>query len=180
MTHWSLDEQIAAAHLLQQRYGAIAYSPSTERYGWSWRCRDRPTAEQTALASCPVPDAQLLVWGEATCLALAIGDRGTFGFGWGNDSQVASRFALAECHKHSSTARLVLLFDTRHGTNVADSDGTGGGGATGCLIPMAILALLTILWAAYQGMSPAPSHSLWRMTILLGRGIGLAARGDVA
>src|SRR5205809_1353261 len=59
-----------------QLYGAIAYSPSTGRHGWSSRARDQATAERTALDYCAAPDARIAVGGYNTHLALAVADGG--------------------------------------------------------------------------------------------------------
>jgi hypothetical protein len=46
----------------EQYYGAIAYSQSTEKIGWSAGHEDRTAAERGALAHCSAPDA-VVAWG---------------------------------------------------------------------------------------------------------------------
>lgn len=44
------------------KFGAIAYSPSTGQYSYSNNCRSRAQAEEMALARCLEPDARIAVW----------------------------------------------------------------------------------------------------------------------
>ena len=102
-----------AANLLRLSYGAIAYSPSTARYGWSYRASDRATAEKVALEKCGTNDASILVWGNSTYLALAVADGGAYGWAWDAKPRAARKRALSECT--GPNPRIAVLFDTRRG-----------------------------------------------------------------
>ena len=94
-------------------FGAIAFSQSTRRYGWSYRAADRPGAERIALQGCQADDARILVWGSNTFLALALADNGAFGWSWDASRRKAGERAVANCA--GPNPRIVLLYDTRRG-----------------------------------------------------------------
>ena len=54
------DAVIGARHLAKS-YGAIAYSRSTGRYGWSYSADSREAAENSALRHCQAADAAIVV-----------------------------------------------------------------------------------------------------------------------
>jgi serine/threonine-protein kinase len=102
-----------AANILIRSFGAIAYSPSTGRYGWSYQAIDRPTAERIAIDSCGASDAMVVVWGTKAFLALAIADAGAYGWGWDETPSGAQQRALAGCQ--GANPRIAVVFDTRRG-----------------------------------------------------------------
>ena len=95
----------------QPLYGAIAYSPSTRRYGSSAAESDPESAQSQALANCGEPDAGILIWGMNTYLALVIGDAGA-GWAWNDDRWRARRVAFDRCRMQTLNPRLTLLFHT--------------------------------------------------------------------
>ena len=94
-------------------YGAIAFSRSTRRYGWSYGAADRSAAERTALAHCHSSDAAILAWGQHTFLALALADHRAYGWSWDSARNNAARRAITGCA--GPTPRIVLLFHTTRG-----------------------------------------------------------------
>ena len=77
-------------------YGAIAYSPTTGRYGYSWSYHSRAEAERTALRHTQSTDA--VVWfGHHTYIALARSGGGSYGFAWNADARVALDKAVQIC-----------------------------------------------------------------------------------
>jgi hypothetical protein len=77
-------------------YGAIAYSPSTQKYGYSYNCYSLAEARLVALQNCPVSDAKVVVWVHNGWAALAVNDTGAYGWGWSNYSRArAEAFALS-------------------------------------------------------------------------------------
>jgi len=98
----------------QPLYGAIAYSPSTRRYGSSAGESDRENAQSQALASCGEPDAGILIWGMNTYLALVVGDAGA-GWAWNDDRWRARRVAFDRCRMQTLNLHLKLLFHTSGG-----------------------------------------------------------------
>src|SRR5947199_10838755 len=65
------------------KFAAIAYSPSTGKYGYSYNYASRSAAEKVALQHLPQPDARIVCWVQAGFCALALGDdKSEFGVGW--------------------------------------------------------------------------------------------------
>src|SRR5438552_1120659 len=56
------------------RYGAIAFSPSTGKYGYSYDCGSRAQAERIALSYCKESDARPLTWVQFGWAVLVIAD----------------------------------------------------------------------------------------------------------
>ncbi len=82
-------------------YGAIAYSPSTGDYGYSYDYSSRYSAEQNAISRCGAYDCSSLIWFRNACGALAVGNNG-YGSGWGDTKYRAKREALKSCRRYSS------------------------------------------------------------------------------
>jgi serine/threonine-protein kinase len=97
-------------------FGAIAYSPSTRRYSWSYGQPDQMTAEQAARKYCEAHDATILCWGHNTALALALSADGSYGFAWGEDAADVRRRALQACQ--GTNCHIVLLYHTWKGNNL--------------------------------------------------------------
>ena len=113
------DMEIAGAAIAQgmhtSSYGAIAYSPATGRYGWSYKAAERATAERMAIDSCGAADAIILVWASDAHVALALGDGRVYGSAWGADRARAEQLALQSCRGHGTNCQVAVLFDTRRG-----------------------------------------------------------------
>jgi hypothetical protein len=82
----------------QDYYGAIAFSDSTGKTGYSYNYQSRSDAEQAALNNCAKNDCEIKTWFENSCGALAQGDDGSLGYSWaaGSRSAAESR-AFSEC-----------------------------------------------------------------------------------
>jgi hypothetical protein len=97
-------------------FAAIAYSRETGKYGYASECKTRAAADEEAVRRCAAPDARVAVWVRNGFCALAVGDKGAWGIGWSAgkeaNSAAAREHALAECRKHSSTARLLLCLES--------------------------------------------------------------------
>lgn len=89
-------------------YGAIAYSPSSKVYGWSYDFPSRGAAENEALSKCrrQASDCVVPLWFRDACGALAIGSNG-YGTGWGTDRGLAERHALGSCRRNSQGCAVV-------------------------------------------------------------------------
>ena len=83
-------------------YGAIAYSPSTKAYGWSYDFPSRGAAESEAMSRCRTKagDCFVPLWFRNACGALAIGSGG-YGTGWATDRSSAEHQALGVCRRHT-------------------------------------------------------------------------------
>jgi len=94
-------------------YAAIAYSPATGKFGYSYNYGSRSSAERAALANCPQADARIVTWVHNGFCALALGkDQSCWGIGfsWGNGASntEARNYALEDCSDRTSDARVVL------------------------------------------------------------------------
>lgn len=76
-------------------FGAIAYSPSTGTFGYSYGKGNLADAEGTALGNCRGADRQIVVWVDHGFAALAVNSHGYIGAAWSRSSQAdACRAAL--------------------------------------------------------------------------------------
>lgn len=83
--------------VLADTYGAIAYSESTGKWGYSFDQSSRDAAEQRALGECGARDATVPVWVKNGWAALAKNSRGEWATGWsGNSRAEAEQIALDE------------------------------------------------------------------------------------
>ena len=86
----------------QDNYGAIAYSSSTGRYGYSYDFGSRAEAENYAISKCGRGDCVVKVWFKNACGALAVGRRGALGWGLAGSRGSAEDRALSECQSRTS------------------------------------------------------------------------------
>jgi hypothetical protein len=145
-------------------FAAVAYSPSTGKYGYSYNLRSRAAAERTALEKCPEPDARVVAWVERGFLTLALGnDKSCWGVGWsygnGASTVAAKEYALEDCKKRTTGAQvaLVLASDGEHVWDrldheiVIDKDGNVTDGRGRSLLPSPSPGV-----SASPGMSASP------------------------
>ncbi len=86
--------QASAADL----YAAIAYSPTTTKYGYSYNQPSRAAAENAARRFAKSPDARVVIWCKNAWCALARTNTGNgWGAAWGSSKATASNIALANC-----------------------------------------------------------------------------------
>jgi len=88
------------------KFGAIAYSSSTGRYGYSYNFADRGQAESEAVSNCGRSDCRIKVWFKNACGALATGNRGASGWAWNTSKSDAVSRALRECSNRGSGCQL--------------------------------------------------------------------------
>jgi hypothetical protein len=84
-------------------FAAIAYSPSTRTHAFSYGCFSQRGAERAALARCKAPDARIVSFSRNAYTALAVGEDGSWGAGWGFSKAQAEANARAECQRHTTT-----------------------------------------------------------------------------
>jgi len=80
-------------------YGAIAYSPDSGDYGYSFSYSSRAGAERRAKRECGKTDCTIAAWFRNSCGALATGDDGTWAGGRGDSESAARRDAQSDCVK---------------------------------------------------------------------------------
>lgn len=93
-------------------YGAIAYSPSTGRYGYSSGYGGQQQATIAALGYCAstgAPDCRIAVWYRNAWGALARGSNGAWGWGWGTSREGANYQALKGCNDHGGASCKIYL-----------------------------------------------------------------------
>ena len=94
-------------------YAAIAYSPATGSYGYSYGCATSSRAEAIALGHCKGEDARIVCWVHNGFCALAVGDdRSCWGIGYtygpGANNIDARQRALNECAQRTTGAHIVV------------------------------------------------------------------------
>jgi hypothetical protein len=90
----------------RDNYGAIAYSFSTGRYGYSYDWPSRAEAENYARSQCGIGDCAVKVWFKNACGALAVGRGSAYGWGWAGSRGQAEGSALSECQARSAGCRV--------------------------------------------------------------------------
>ncbi|HEX8897091.1 MAG TPA: DUF4189 domain-containing protein [Chthoniobacterales bacterium] len=90
------------------RYAAIAYSPSTNRWGWGTNYPTKAEAIERAVKECGRDDARTN-WCRNAWIALAISDKSPGGWGsaWGETAAAARKAARKECLARNPDARVV-------------------------------------------------------------------------
>jgi len=98
-----------AAARADDTFAAIAYSESTNRYGYSYGYDSRAGAEDRAITECKADDAKIVVWGRNAYVALAVSDEGAYGYAWASTEGQAKRLALQKCRDFGgNTARVAV------------------------------------------------------------------------
>jgi hypothetical protein len=89
-------------------YAAIAYSPSTSNYGYSYKYETLADAQREALRQCKAKDAETVAWARnGWYCALAVGKDG-YGHGSGKTAAAARAMALRECRKQTTDCKIVV------------------------------------------------------------------------
>ena len=98
-------------------FAAIAYSPSTGNWAYSYSYGDRWSAEKAAIAACKAEDAQAICWVNEGFAALALGkDKEHWGWGtsYGSDasSTEAANTAVEKCKERTTDVHIVLCLSS--------------------------------------------------------------------
>jgi hypothetical protein len=86
-----------AASAFAGDYAAIAYSPSTGKYGYSYGFPCLDQAEAAARENAADCNAQVMVWTENEYLALAQNSDGSYGYGYSSSRYLAQSMAMRNC-----------------------------------------------------------------------------------
>ena len=93
-----------------QLYAAVAYSPSTGRYGWAKGYATLQAARQGAVEACNEPDARPVIWApDGRYFALAAGKDGAAG-ATATTAVRAKAIALQECSEHTTDCKILYCF----------------------------------------------------------------------
>jgi uncharacterized caspase-like protein len=86
----------------KEHFAAIAYSKSTNKYGYACGSDSQEEAENAAREACNADDAEVVVWTrDGWCaLALDVDGGGAYGWAWSSSAEGAKAKALANCRKH--------------------------------------------------------------------------------
>lgn len=105
----AVNKATTGAPATEDRYAAIAYSPSMRRWGTSWNHTDLNDAKFAALRQCPYGDARIVHWARNAYAALAIG-RGTgWGAAWSSDPDEARRLALENARRYTTGCYVAVI-----------------------------------------------------------------------
>ena len=91
----------------EDRYVAIAYSPSTGAYEYGNGYATKAEAIARAEEECGEADA-VTKWARNAWLALAVSNDGGYGSGWGTSAAKARELAVESCLEHNETGRVLL------------------------------------------------------------------------
>lgn len=93
----------------RDRYGAIAYSRSTGKYGYSYGHSSRAAAEQDALNRCNAQDHEVIGWMKNAYGVLAVGDDVShYGWGWSSNRATAQQNALKYCRQRTTNSHVAV------------------------------------------------------------------------
>jgi hypothetical protein len=109
----SRSQQAALRQTIGSTFGAIAYSPKTRNWGYSYGARSQEDAERMALSQCPVPDAKVVMRANGGWIALAAGPRG-WGAASGASRPAVEQKALAMGQEHGPV-QIVVSYATPTG-----------------------------------------------------------------
>jgi serine/threonine-protein kinase len=98
-------------------YAAVAFSPSTGAFHYSFNYGSRAAAVKAALAAHDADDARIVCWVNRGFCALALSaDKSCWGTGWtfgdGASNTDAMEFALDDCRERAEGAHIVLCISS--------------------------------------------------------------------
>jgi len=98
-----------ALQAAEETYAAIAYSPSTNRWGYGNGYPTKSEAIARALRECGENDAKTN-WCKNSWIALALSNKSPGGWGsaWGETKAAARSAAIKECRSRNPDAHVVL------------------------------------------------------------------------
>lgn len=83
-------------------YMGIAYSQKNDVLGWAYDAETKDAATKVAMKNCKAKDCKLAVWasGENRCVSLARGEKGGYGYAYGEGRGDAETKSVASCTKY--------------------------------------------------------------------------------
>jgi hypothetical protein len=95
---------------LADSYAAIAYSPRTGAYGYSYDYSSRSQAERAALNRCRGNDARVVVWVKNGWAAVARSRNGSWATGWSSRSKSRARYLARRNVRGGGGRNLVWVY----------------------------------------------------------------------
>lgn len=104
----AFERQAKAVDIDFDRYAAVAYSPTTGKFGYAWNWGSRSQAESVALQNCKADDAKVVGWVKGGWLVLAVAEDKAYGVGYtygdGATNTAAKQAAISDCLKHTKVS----------------------------------------------------------------------------
>jgi serine/threonine-protein kinase len=97
----------ASADFGGYRFGSIAYSESTGRFGSSWGYANQVEANERALSMCHRGDCRTVVWFKNACGSLARARNGAIVWAWSSSLTDAKRLASNRCTREWGSCTLI-------------------------------------------------------------------------
>jgi hypothetical protein len=93
-----------------ERYGAIAYSPQSGAYGYSYDYNSRADAENVAINNCRQhgTGCEIAIWFRNACGAVATGRNGGWGSAWANSRAAAENMAINYCSNYTTNCSVLV------------------------------------------------------------------------
>ena len=105
---FGMSGSMASADTRHQRFGAIAYSESSGRFGSSWQLGSQFDAEERAVLACNRPDCRPVVWFKNGCGALARARNGAIVYAWSGASLTDAKLrASNRCTAQWGSCKLI-------------------------------------------------------------------------
>jgi hypothetical protein len=102
---------------VNQKYGAIARSVSSGKYGWSYNYDTQQSAQDAAIQRCGSSDCRV-TWFKNAFGAMAEARDTTWSLNWGYSKEQAEQNSLQSCQRNSgqpATCGVILIIDSRTG-----------------------------------------------------------------
>jgi hypothetical protein len=98
------------------RFAAIAYSPSTAKWGYAYDRSIASFVRKDALKNCKADDAQVVVVAGNMWCALALGDdKAAYGVGTGGSADIAARLALRAARGRTTRCTVAVCVHSKVG-----------------------------------------------------------------
>ncbi len=93
--------------VVKDGYGAIAFSPTTQRWHIRWNSSDPDRAGVLAVQYCGTADcAVILQFNPGQCGTFSLGENGSLGVGTGDTQELAASVARAQCELSGQSCKV--------------------------------------------------------------------------
>ena len=99
-----------ADEITKDGFGAIAFSPTTQRWHIRWNASDRDRADTLAAQYCGAEDCSVVLrFGPGQCGTFSLGDSGALGIGIGETEAVTESTARADCATSGQSCKVAPI-----------------------------------------------------------------------